>query len=118
MATKTSAPEIFVCIDNLFYGDHGFVKKGERLRADHEAVRAHGEFFVPDGTASAVMAERLSRMHYPDPSPAPPAPAPVMMRAKSRFVARVERDLPVEKGDQFPVGDQVVVNNRARFERV
>jgi hypothetical protein len=118
MTTKQAPTvQIMVAIDTIVTQDY-VVKKGERLHADHPAVRDHGEFFASDGTPSAEMAERLSRMHYPDAPPPPPPPKPVMMKAKTAFTARVEVDRPVFKGDTFPISDQVVRNNRARFERV
>src|SRR5690349_11092636 len=48
------------------------VQGGQRLRADHEAVRTHPAFFVADGSTSEEMAHAIGLIEDSRPRPSQP----------------------------------------------
>jgi hypothetical protein len=82
MATLSRKPasgftdaEVVVCVVPHYRQD-GAMQIGylDRLRADHAAVRAHPEFFLPDGCDKLEISRRLAELAVAD---APPPPAPL-----------------------------------------
>jgi hypothetical protein len=85
MSTKQKGAELLVCHETHATHEQVYVR-GTRLRADHPAVKANPDYWVPDGTDDAELARIRSKLFAGE----PPAPVEPMLRP-------LEPPIPAEK---------------------